>query len=78
MPIKGHCRHPNRKTLDHHSEISTFFRKVFVTTHVRGNLRKHERENFGVQQPPTDERGLFSNKAEGSSYTSRDVREDQG
>ena len=49
MPIEGHCWHANRKTLDHHSKKFIFFRQVFVTTHVRENLGKHERENFGVQ-----------------------------
>ena len=29
-----------------------FFKQVFVTTHVREDLGKHERENFGVQQLP--------------------------
>ena len=27
-----------------------FFKQVFVTTHVREDLVKYERENFGVQQ----------------------------
>ena len=33
-------------------EILIFFKKVLVITHVRENLGKLERENFGVQQLP--------------------------
>ena len=40
------------ETLDHLQNFYILFKKVFVTTHVREDLGKHEMENFGVQQLP--------------------------